>query len=297
MRILILGKIGQLGWELQRTIAPLGEVLCVDFPDIDLTRSEAVRAFLQETSPQVIINATAYTDVDRAEREPNKAMAINGYGPGILAEESRKLNAALIHYSTDYVFDGRLGHAYTENDVPNPLGVYGQSKLAGEQWIQGIGESYLILRTSWLYSLRRPSFVTKVLEWGRTQKTLKIVDDQVSNPTCARMLAEVTAQALAMSEGHPYEFFRDRRGVYHLAGSGYTSRFEWAKLILENDPNKETQVVEELVAARTADFPTPAERPLFSALSCDMFKRVFNLRLPDWQIALNMAMESCRMIV
>lgn len=291
MQILILGKVGQLGWELQRSVAPLGEVTVVDYPQVDLAHPEGVRGMIQGMHPQVVINATAYTDVDRAESEPEKAMAINGYGPGILAEECKRLNAVLIHYSTDYVFDGKLNRPYTETDVPHPLGVYGQSKLAGEQWIQGIGESYLILRTSWVYSLRRPSFVTKVLGWSRAQKSLKIVDDQVSNPTWARMLAEVTAHLLAMASEDPYGWIEEHRGLYHLAGSGHASRLEWARAILDCDPKKEEQVVEELLPARTADFPTPANRPLFSALSCEMFKRVFGLSLPDWQPTLKMAME------
>ncbi len=291
MRILILGKVGQLGWELLRTLGPLGEVAAVDYPDIDLTKAESVRAVIQQVRPQVIINATAYTDVDRAEREPDRAMAINGFGPGILAEEARRISAGVIHYSTDYVFDGKAGRPYLETDTPNPLGVYGQSKLAGERWIQGITESYLIFRTSWLYSLRRPSFVTKVLEWSRKQEVLKVVDDQVSNPTWARALAEVTAQVLAMGAEDPVQWIIEQRGVYHLAGSGYTSRYEWARTILECDPNKEQQIVQQLMPAKTADFPTPAERPLFSALSCETFKRVFHLALPDWREALQLAME------
>ena len=291
MQILILGKIGQLGWELQRSLGPLGEVIALDCPQIDLSMAESIRAPIQEIKPQVIINATAYTDVDKAEREPDRAMAINGFGPGIVAEEARRISAAIIHYSTDYVFDGKTDHPYVETDTPNPLGVYGQSKLAGERWIQGISDSYLIFRTSWLYSLRRPSFVTKVLEWSRKQKELKIVDDQVSNPTWARMLAEVTAQVLALSVEDPVQWILERRGVYHLAGWGYTSRYEWARKILECDPKKEEQVVEEIVPAKTADFPTPAERPLFSALSCETFKRVFHLGLPDWQDVLRLAME------
>ncbi len=291
MQILILGKIGQLGWELQRTLGPLGEVTALDYPEIDLSKAESIRAPIQQLKPQVIINATAYTDVDKAEREPDRAMAINGFGPGMVAEEAKRLSAAVIHYSTDYVFDGRTDRPYVETDTPNPLGVYGQSKLAGERWIQGISDSYLIFRTSWLYSLRRPSFVTKVLEWSRAQKVLNVVDDQISNPTWGRMLAEVTAQVLAMSAADPMQWIMEKRGVYHLAGSGYTSRYEWARRILECDPKKDEQVVEKLAPAKTADFPTPAERPLFSALSCETFNRVFHLSLPDWQETLRLAME------
>jgi len=291
MRILILGKTGQLGWELLRATETLGPVTALDYPEIDLGHPDGIRAVIGELRPQVIINATAYTDVDGAERDPKLAMAINGYGPGFLAEEARRVKAALIHYSTDYVFDGKLGRPYTETDIPNPLGAYAQSKLAGEQWVQGVSDSYLIMRTAWLYSLRRPSFVTKVLGWARKQETLKVVTDQVSNPTWARMMAEVTAQLLAMSIPDPAGWFGERRGLYHVAGSGHASRFEWAQAILECDPCKEQQTVRELQPALTADFPTPAERPLFSALDCSAFESAFGLYLPEWRQTLQKAME------
>jgi dTDP-4-dehydrorhamnose reductase len=291
MRILILGKTGQLGWELLRAAETLGPVTALDYPEIDLNHPEAVREVIGQLHPQVIINATAYTDVDGAEREPEKAMAINGYGPGFLAEEAKRIKAALIHYSTDYVFDGKLGRPYTETDAPKPLGAYAQSKLAGEQWIQGVSDSYLIFRTAWLYSLRRPSFVTKLLGWARKQETLKVVTDQVSNPTWARSMAEITAQVLAMSIPDPVGWMSERRGLYHVAGGGHASRYEWAQAILACDPRKEEQAVRELVPALTADFPTPAERPLFSALDCSAFESTFGLYLPEWQQTLKKAME------
>ncbi|HEY9087227.1 MAG TPA: dTDP-4-dehydrorhamnose reductase [Anaerolineaceae bacterium] len=291
MRILILGKTGQLGWELLRATESLGPVIALDYPEIDLSHPEMIRELIGHERPQVIINATAYTDVDGAERDAKLAMAINGYGPGFLAEEARRIKAALIHYSTDYVFDGKLGSAYTEADTPNPLGSYAQSKLAGEQWVQGVSDSYLIFRTAWLYSMRRPSFVTKVLGWARKQETLKVVTDQVSNPTWARMMAEVTAQVLAMSIPDPAGWIAEHRGLYHVAGSGHASRFEWAQAILACDPRKEEQTVRELQPALTADFPTPAERPLFSALDCSLFESTFGLYLPEWRQTLSRAME------
>lgn len=291
MRILILGKTGQLGWELLRATETLGPVTALDYPEIDLTHPELIRERIASEQPQVIINATAYTDVDGAERDPKLAMALNGYGPGFLAEEARRVKAALIHYSTDYVFDGKLGRAYTEADTPSPLGAYAQSKLAGEQWVQGVSDSFLIFRTAWLYSTRRPSFLTKVLGWARKQETLKVVTDQVSNPTWARMLAEVTAQVLAMGIPDPAGWISERRGLYHVAGSGYASRYEWAQAILACDPRKEEQTVRELQPALTADFPTPAERPLFSALDCSAFESAFGLFLPDWRQTMARAME------
>lgn len=291
MKILLLGKIGQLGWELRRTLAPLGEVVALDYPEIDLVQSDAVRQMVRQARPQVIINATAYTAVDRAESEPELARAINGRSPGVLAEEARALGAALLHYSTDYVFDGDKGSPYTEADPTHPLGVYGQSKLEGEQAIQAAGGAALVFRTSWVYSTRRDSFVTKVLQWARQQPTLRMVTDQISNPTWARMLAEITAQVLAAAGPDPVGWLGERRGLYHLAGGGYASRMAWGQAILRFDPRAQEQVVREILPALTADFPTPARRPLFSALNCDRFTETFGLRLPDWQAALQMAME------
>ena len=291
MRILLLGKIGQLGWELQRTLAPLGEVVALDFPEIDLTQPGNLRQIVRDAHPQVIVNATAYTAVDRAETEIETAMAINGHAPGLLAEEATALGAVLIHYSTDYVFDGAKGSPYLESDAPNPLGVYGRSKLAGEQAVEQAGGKSLILRTSWVYSLRRDSFVLKVRQWARQQPSLRVVSDQVSNPTWARMLAEITAQMLAKGGENGTGWLSERSGLYHLAGSGYASRMEWAQAILRYDPQPEEIVTRELVPALTADFPTPAQRPLYSALDCEKFYTAFGLRLPAWQDTLKLAME------
>jgi len=292
MRILLLGKIGQLGWELKRTLAPLGEVIALDYPEIDLSQAGAARQAVRLAAPQVIINASAYTAVDRAESEEPVALAVNGRTPGELAEEAAALGAALIHYSTDYVFDGAKGSPYLETDAPHPLNIYGSSKLAGEQAIQQVGGSFLILRTSWVYSLRRASFVTKVLEWSRGQPSLRVVSDQVSNPTWARMLAEITAQLLAKAGEHPAGWLGERRGLYHLAGDGYASRLEWAQAILRLDPKRGEQVARQILPARTAEFPTPARRPLFSALNCDLYSYTFRQSLPPWEEALRLAMEN-----
>ena len=290
-KILLLGNTGQLGWELQRTLAPLGEVTGLDYPAINLGQPESIQQVIRQVQPGVIVNATAYTAVDRAESEPELAMAINGAAPGILAEAAADLGASLIHYSTDYVFDGEKGSAYLETDLPNPLGVYGSSKLAGEEAIARIGGSYLILRTSWVYSLRRPSFVTKVLEWSRQQPVLHMVTDQVANPTSARMLAEITAQLLAKALPDTTGWIAERAGIYHLAGSGSASRMEWAQAILEMDPKPNERLAQKIEPALTAEFPTPARRPLFSALNCELFERTFELRLPDWRVALKLALD------
>jgi dTDP-4-dehydrorhamnose reductase len=292
IRILLLGNTGQLGWELARTLAPLGEVHAIDFPALDLADVSATRQLIRQVKPNLLINATAYTAVDRAEKEPGLAQAINATAPGVLAEETLSAGAALIHYSTDYVFDGTKGTSYLETDEPNPLSVYGRTKLEGERLIQQVGGAYLILRTSWVYSLRRDSFVSKVLGWARTQSNLRLVTDQVSGPTWARMLAEVTCQVIARGGDDPTGWLSEKRGLYHLAGSGHCSRFEWGQEILRLDPHKEQQAVQQLLPALSSEFPTPAQRPLFSVLNCELFNRTFRPQLPQWKAALKLAMET-----
>jgi len=291
MQILLFGKHGQLGWELQRTLAPLGHVVALDIPEIDFSRPENVQETVLRIKPQIIINTSAYTAVDRAEDEPQIAMAVNGYAPGLLASLAADLGVALIHYSTDFVFDGGKGSPYRESDTPNPLNVYGRSKLAGEKAIQEVDRAYLILRTSWVYSMRGDSFVNKVLRWSRQQTKMRLVTDQVSNPTWARMLAEVTAQMIAKADRDVSSWLHERRGLYHLAGSDFTSRLEWGKAILRYDPHKEEQVAHEILPAQTSDFETTAQRPLFSALNCELFSDTFSLRMPPWKEMLQLAMS------
>jgi len=290
-KVLLLGKFGQLGWELHRALAPLGEIRAVDYPEINLLEPEKLVDMIRSFKPDVIINATAYTAVDQAEIEPEIAEAINSIAPGYFAGLAKETHSAIIHYSTDYVFDGELGRPYNEDDQPNPLGVYGASKLSGENRIMNADPAYLIFRTSWVYSLRRASFVTKVLDWARSQTELKIVDDQVSNPTWCRMLAEATSLVLAQAGNDPVGWINERRGLYHLAGDGYTSRLSWARKILDNDPLHEQQISRRILAAKTSDYPTPARRPLFSALNCEKFTQTFALTLPPWQVALELAMN------
>jgi dTDP-4-dehydrorhamnose reductase len=287
MRILLIGKNGQLGWELNRSLASLGAVSAVDAPEIDLERPETIRAVIEAIQPEIIVNAAAYTAVDRAEVEIEKAWRINALAPGILAQEAGRRNALFVHYSTDYVYDGRKGSPYSETDVPAPINHYGMSKLEGDKLVQEKGGDFLILRTSWVYSLRQQAgFVRKVLEWSRHQENLRIVDDQVANPTWACMLAEITVQILASGDGE----VRKNSGLYHLAGSGFTSRYEWAKKVLEIDPNKHEQIVKHIQPALSSDFPTPAQRPLFSALDCTKISTTFGVELPAWQDSLWMAM-------
>jgi dTDP-4-dehydrorhamnose reductase len=292
VKILLFGKNGQLGWELRRAMAPLGPLTALDYEDLDLQDFDAVRRTVRDEQPELIVNASAYTDVDRAESEPDKANAINAVVPGILAEEAKTLDAGLVHYSTDYVFDGEKGGLYHEDDLTHPLNAYGRSKLGGEQAICLVDGAYLIFRTAWVYSTRGSSFISKTLSWARRHETLRIVDDQVSNPTWARMLAETTALLVARAYPRTAGWMAERKGVYHLAGNGYASRLEWARRILELDPKRDEQVVKELLPARSSDFPAPALRPGFSALNCERFTSTFGLQLPPWQESLPLAMGS-----
>ncbi|OGO28941.1 MAG: dTDP-4-dehydrorhamnose reductase [Chloroflexi bacterium RBG_16_54_18] len=290
-RIVLLGSGGQLGWELERALAPLGLLYAFDFPQIDLMRVDSYYDLILEIKPFVIINAAAFTAVDQAESEPETAFAINGRAPGILAELAQRLGAALVHYSTDYVFDGTKTSPYLESDLPNPLNVYGESKLLGEQSITQVNPCHLILRTSWVYSTRRDSFVRKVIEMSRKQDDLHIVTDQIGSPTWARMLAETTAQVLAMSKAgsDPFDWLYERAGLYHLAGSGFASRYEWAQEILNLSYRWNNQREITLKSATTDQFPSPARRPLFSALDCQKFENTFALLFPPWKNALKLA--------
>lgn len=290
MNIVLFGKNGQLGWEFQRILPILGEVIPFGRDEVNVSDLHGIERILEELKPNLIINASAYTEVDRAESEADLAMKINADAPGLMAEVSRKIGAVFIHYSTDYVFNGKKNIPYTENDPVDPLNIYGKSKLRGEGNIKQAGEAYLILRTSWVYSLRGNSFVNKVLAWARKNETLKIVSDQISNPTWARTLAEITSLLIARNKLEVLEVIREKRGIYHLAGRGYTSRYEWAKQILANDPNRTEQLVQAIEPGLTEEFPAPAIRPLFSALDCRRFERTFGLQLPDWSSTLKLAM-------
>ena len=290
IRLLLLGNQGQLGWELHRSLAPLGELVALDQPQLDLTDLESLRAVIRSSHPDVILNATAYTAVDRAESEPYLAQRINVHAPEAMAEEALRLPAALIHYSTDFVFNGETDRPYTEADAPDPLNVYGATKLAGEQAIRAVGGAYLILRTSWVYSLRRKCFVTQVLGWARNSRNLRLASDQYGSPTWSRILAETTALLIARLGGSPRDRLREVAGLYHLAGDGAASRHEWGKLVLELDPRPEEHQVEDVGPASESEFAAPARRPRYSALDCGRFRSTFGLQLPDWKEALRMAM-------
>jgi dTDP-4-dehydrorhamnose reductase len=282
-KILQIGMNGQVGWELLRTCAPLGEVVALDYPDVDLSDYAGLRKLMAEVKPNIILNAAAYTNVDKAESEPEKARAINAIGPGVLAEEAKKIDAVLVQYSTDYVFDGTKSSPYVETDATNPLNVYGQTKLEGEQAIAASGCANLVLRTSWVYSMRQGGFVTKVLQWARTQEVMRVVDDQISSPTSARMLAEVTALILAQGREDVFGYLREKGGLYHCAGGGSCSRYEWAKAILDLDPHKEEQIVKQLTPEKSNQFPTTAVRPYASLLSNQFIESVLSIHTVAWE--------------
>lgn len=291
MKILLFGKNGQLGRELQRTLMPLGVMTALDNQELNLCDLPRLEQSIAEIRPHVIINAAAYTAVDRAEQEYDLAMQVNAHAVDVMARSAEQIRAAFLHFSTDYVFDGTKGSPYTESDTPSPLNVYGQSKLAGEQAVERSGGAFAVFRTSWVYSISHDGFLTKVLNWSRKNPQLQIVEDQVGSPTWARLLAEVTTCLLARAGHDFYDYFATRRGIYHLAGKGAVSRLDWARAILALDSKPHEQVCTSIQPARTDDFPTPARRPLYSALDCSRFEQAFDLTIPDWSHSLRLAME------
>ena len=287
-RILLIGKIGQVGWELRRTLAPMARVTCVDFPEIDLTSGDSIRTWVRDTRPNIVINAAAYTAVDKAESELDKAMSINGVAPGILAEEARKLGALLVHYSTDYVFDGGKTEPYVETDAPNPLGAYGRTKLAGDEAVRAAGGAHLIFRLCWVYGARGQNFMLTMMRLARERETLRVVGDQLGCPTWSRMIAEATARAVKQAVAA--QDIGALTGTYHLASSGTTSWHGFADAIIKLMPadGKKCARVE---AITTAEYPTPTKRPAYSVLSCDKLQRAFGLRLPPWEDSLKQVLE------
>ena len=286
MKILLIGERGQLASELIRTCMPLGEVVPVDFPQFDISNPAQIQETIAAIRPELVINASAYTDVDKAESEPAKAMAVNADGPGWLAKACAQQRIPLIHYSTDFVFDGTKKTPYVESDTPHPISVYGLSKWKGEQAVQNETKAALIFRLAWLYSMHGNCFVTKFLEWARKQETLRIVDDQIGNPTWARFTAEATAAVLAQSlvSGKSlFDWVTEKNGIYHLTSGEQASRYEWACEILKYAPDKEHLLVKEIVPAKTSDFPTPAKRPVYSPLDCEKFEAAFDLQVLGWK--------------
>ena len=286
--ILIIGKIGQVGYELNRTVAPLGRRVSVDYPEIDLTDGASIRKWVRETTPAIVINAAAYTAVDKAETDEQRCQQINGLAPGILAEEAKRAGAWLVHYSTDYIFDGTKRTPYVEEDAPNPLGAYGRSKLAGDQAVQQVDGSHVIFRLCWVYGARGQNFMLTIMRLAREREKLRVVSDQVGCPTWSRSIAETTALALkqVVAAREPGAF----KGVYHLAAAGETSWHGFAEAIISSMPaqEKKCKVIEPIT---TSEYPLPAKRPAYSVLSCDKLQRTFGLKLPDWRESLRQVLE------
>lgn len=281
-KIMLIGKNGQVGWELQRTLAPLGGVVALGRQELDLSNPGRIRDLVREIKPDIIVNAAAYTSVDKAEEEPELAMAINGIAPGVIAEEAKRINAAVVHYSTDYVFDGTKSTPYTEEDEPNPVNIYGKTKLEGERVIQAAGIPHLILRTGWVYAMRGNNFLLTILRLAREREELNIVDDQIGSPTWSRMLAEATAQILAqLCSSLTPNHLMNMSGIYHLSAGGQTSWYSFARAILEYTAYFDAKALQ-LNPIPTSKYPTPAGRPNYSVLNNDKIKGSFSLSLPCW---------------
>lgn len=290
MNILLTGANGQVGHELQRSLAPLGQVLATDRRQLDMTNTAAIRGFIDSIEPDIIVNAAAYTAVDQAESEPDLARAVNADAVAELAAASAERAIPLVHFSTDYVFNGRGQRPWLESDKPDPLGVYGSSKLQGERNIIRTGCRHLILRTSWVYGTRGHNFLNTMRRLVREREQISVVDDQVGAPTWSRHIADITAQILAMSLDDPDAFWQRHGGVYHVSGSGQTSWYGFARAIFDLMATS-GQPVPELQAIDSAQYPTPAMRPANSCLDNGKLQRHFGLQLPHWRDSLDLVMQ------
>lgn len=295
MSIMVLGKDGQVGWQLQRALAPLGEVVACGRAQCDLTDADRIRSLVAEVQPSVIVNASAYTAVDKAESDADTAYAVNARAPGILAEAALACGALLVHYSTDYVFDGSKQGAYVESDATAPQGVYGQSKLAGEEAIVALAGKSLIFRTSWVFGEHGGNFVKTILRLSRERDSLGVVADQVGSPTPAALIADVTAAALVRLDlGRQMAAGENR--LYHLAAANPVSWHAFACRIVETARAMGEELRVDAAAIRaigTVDYPTPARRPANSRLDCSLLEAELGLHMPDWQPYLERMLSCC----
>ena len=289
--ILLTGVNGQVGFELARSLQGLGRVVAADRNMLDMSDLDAVRRVVMDVKPQLIVNPAAHTAVDNAESEPDAAMRLNAHAPAVLAEAARQLGAGLVHYSTDYVFDGTKDGPYVETDATNPQNVYGASKLAGEQAIVASGCAHLIFRTSWVYGTRGKNFLLTMLRLGAQRDELSVVADQIGSPTWSNTIAALTANVLAQltaaSDGA--EWWERHSGVYHLTADGATSWHGFAEAIFEASDLPRKPAVKAIPASA---YPTPAKRPGNSRLSNDKLAQVFGVRAPDWREALRLCMAA-----
>ena len=283
-RILLTGSTGQVGWELARTLSPLGEVLTPSRGEFNLARPESLREKIRDWSPDLIVNPAAYTAVDQAETEHDLVFKINADAPGVLAEESERLNIPLIHYSTDYIFDGKKDGAYSEDDEPNPLNVYGESKLKGELAVRSVAKKNIILRTSWVYGVRGKNFLNTMLKLFQEQEELTVVVDQIGAPTWSRMIAEATAIIVGQLKVEQ----DDRWGLYHLTASGETSWHGFAEAIYELY-RTDNQV--KIGKVYSDQYTTESIRPMNSRLNSKKILAAFGVSLPDWDRSLRQCLS------
>jgi dTDP-4-dehydrorhamnose reductase len=289
-QILLIGRHGQVGWELHRTLPVLGPVAAIDYPEIDLTDPQSIRQWVATVRPQIIVNAAAYTSVDGAEADLEQAMAINGNAPALLAELAHQSDAFLVHFSTSCVFDGTKTDPYLESDPARPVNIYGQTKLVADQAIAASGCRHLILRTSWLYGLRGKNFLRKILHARRNQEPIRVLHDQVGTPSPSRLIAEATAQTLARLHDRQQ---LDIRQLYHLAADGFTTWYGFAKAILTRIESSQ-QPTPDLQAILTHTEPSAAPRPAYAVLNTDRIRSDFSVVMPDWERALVQVLDELK---
>jgi dTDP-4-dehydrorhamnose reductase len=287
MRILVTGKDGQVGWELQRTLSPLGEVIAYGRAQLDLANADQLRECVRAVQPQWIVNAAAYTAVDRAEQEESLALAINGQAPGVLAEEAQRLDAGMIHFSTDYVFAGDKASPYVETDPTSPLSAYGRSKLEGERRIEAVGGRHWTFRTSWVYAARGKNFLLTMLKLANQRPRLRVVADQIGAPTWSRMIAEGVALFVMRQTARA----DSPSGIYHLTAGGQTSWHGFAEHIIRGGAERGLCPMVPVDAIATTDYPTPARRPANSVLGSGRLQQTLGLQLPHWQQSLSLCLD------
>lgn len=290
--ILLTGKNGQLGWELRRALAPLGSLTAVDATELPLEDTGAIRRVIRKVRPTIVVNAAAHSDLDLAEKQGDLAMAINGAAPAIIADEVKRLGGGLVHFSTGCVFDGVKKTAYDEGDPPRPASVYGESRLAGEAGVRGVGLPHLIFRTNWVYGARGNNFLRATLETAAAGRPLREFNDQRGAPTWSRMVAEATALVLAQTGASQRpDALEDYGGTYHLSAAGETTWFEFARAILQRAPAPLRSRAAQVAPMTTREGPVRARRPANALLDCTKFTETFGFALPDWRESLDLVME------